>query len=114
MNATILTTLSLERLVEQGKAMAEQPSSEIDGLWAQNACKLSRQVMAQVEEECPPPDYVQKEVLDAFMAGFPAKVKSVDQATCAEQWAGYLSHFAANIGVRVARLQRYVQQPLFR
>lgn len=108
-----LTELSLELLVEQGKAMRMKEPASRDGVWAYNACRLSRQVIGQVEEEWPPADYVEREILKAFLRDFPAMVTEVKEAGRAGDWANYLPHFASNIRGRVVKLEKYVQNPPF-
>ena len=113
MKSGVLTELSLELLVEQGKAMHMMPPASRDGVWAYNACKLSRLIVGQIEERWPPTDYVEREVLQAFLREFPAKVDEVGVAGGAGDWAKYLPEFVGNIKNRVLRLEMYVQNPPF-
>ena len=104
----------LESLVEQGKAMIAVPEASRDGLWAYNACKLSRLVVGHIEERWPPAQYVSEEVLGAFMRDLPAYIEEAEKADRAGEWAKYMPYFARNVRGRVVRLERYVQNPPLR
>lgn len=113
MKREVLTELSLELLVEHGKAMGMMAPASRDGAWAYNACKLSRLIVGEVEERWPPTDYVETEVLEAFLREFPAKVQEVGDTGRAGDWANYLPNFVSNIKGRVVRLENYVENPPF-
>lgn len=113
MKTAVLRELSLGLLIEQGMAMRMVPLTERDGVWAYKACALSRLILRQVEEIWPPTDYVEREILEAFLCDFPAMVTEVGEAGYAGDWADYLPCFASNINDRVVKLKEYVKNPPF-
>jgi hypothetical protein len=111
MKTCVLAGLSLESLAEQGRALVEVLPAERDGLWAYNACKLSRRILEEVEERWPPARYVSEEILEPLFRDLPAKVEEVAKAGRAGDWAQYVPHFADNIRDRIAKLEKYVRNP---
>ena len=107
----ILRELSLESLVEQGKIMHASPLVQKDGLWAYNACKLSRLILRQVEETWPSTDYVKNDILDAFLRDFPETISKIGEADRGGDWAKYFPDFTKNIRERLIKLDKYVKEP---
>ena len=100
--------MSLELSVKRGVSMIEAPSESRDGMWAYNACKLSQEIIEDVIESCPPPDYVEHDILEGFLYRFPALVREVKEKNRGGDFTTYLDGFAANIDSRISTLKNYV------
>ena len=100
--------MSLESNVKRGLAMFKEHSKSGDGVWAYKVCKLSQEITEDVLECCPPAEYVENDILQAFFKNIPRLIREIKNRGQGGDFTTYLEGFALNIENRISKLRAYV------
>lgn len=99
--------MSLVFSVQRALELLSEDPKTIDGLWAYNACKLSQEIIEDVLECCPPPEYVEDVILNDILSKFVEHVSNIEEQKRGGSWTKYLKGFRKNINNRCSCLKNY-------
>lgn len=101
--------MSLELSMAYAKALLEVQPDLRKGLWAFKVCRASRDVIEDVDDRLPSPEYVDKEV-SALLESLAKAIKEV-RLKPEDSFVKYLPKFVQSVQDRLSDSQKYASDP---